>query len=422
MRRAAALLAVSTVLAMGGCGGGGGGGDSSTPAGPPPIPPAPNSAINATTSYRYQNTPAPTDIGTLLAANGLSGHFFDARQYVDLDGDGVNEIVVAPGQVASASARPVKIFRRTASGSYADATSTLLATVPGQVHPRKVIAQDFNGDGRLDLYFVDHGLDQSPFPGAQNVLMLSNLATGKLEQKTIVNNPTAFQHCATAGDINNNGAVDIFVCAEAWQGPQKAPYLLLNDGAGNMTITRTGVPASLVGGTTAVGMLAAELTDVDGDGFLDLVAAYRSQSAAATSFISTIFWGDGTGSFADASSTVIPNPASFVATYDIKAQDIDGDGRRDLVLLRVTSALSGYYIQILRQTATRSFADESLTRIIGNAATWEGNGAPWFPWLHMADIEGDGSLDILIGDQSGQIPARNLRWANNGQGVFTKLH
>ena len=88
----------------------------------------------------------------------------------------------------------------------------------------------------------------------------------------------------------------------------------------------------------------------------------------------------------------------------------------------MTSALSGYYIQILRQSAARTFADESIARIIGNAQTWEGNTAAWFPWLHMADIEGNGSLDILIGDQSGVIPARNLRWANNGEGAFSKLH
>jgi hypothetical protein len=417
-------LALCAALTLAACGGGGGGGGAdNTPPPAPPAPPPPNSAINATTSYRYQNTPAPADIGTLLAANAISGHYFDARQYVDLDGDGVNEIVVAPGQHPEAF-YPVRIYKRQTNGTYADVTATLLAAVPGQVHPRKVIAQDFNGDGRLDLYFVDHGFDQNPFPGAQNVLMLSNLTTGKLEQKAIPSNPTAFHHCASAGDINNNATVDIFVCADAWQGAQKAPYLLLNDGAGNMTLTRIGVPASLLGGTAAIGMLAAELTDIDGDGFLDLVAGYRSESGSpiVTTFSTAIFWGDGTGTFSDARAITLPNPSSFVATYDVKVEDIDGDGRRDVVLLRVTAALDGYYLQILRQTSARVFADESLTRIIGNAQTWEGNSASWFPWLHMADIEGNGSLDILIGDQSGQIPARDLRWANDGAGVFSKLH
>ena len=409
---------------LAGCGGGGGGGaegeaDAVSGLG---IPPIPNSLINATTSYRHQNTPAPTDIGTLLINNGIVGHYFDARQYVDLDGDGVNEIVVAPGQDVT-FAQPVSVFKRQPGGGYADATAATFASTPGQIHPRKVIAADFNGDDRLDLYFVDHGYDHFPFPGAQNVLTLSNRTTGKLEQKPIIDNPTAFQHCAAAGDVDGNGAVDIFVCAEAWQGPAKAPYLLLNDGAGNMTLTRAGVPASLLGGPTAIGMLAAELVDVDEDGFLDLVASSRSDAGgpALTTFITTVFWGDGSGAFADTRSSVIPNPSSFVATYDIKAEDIDGDGRRDLVLLRVTAGLAGYYIQILRQSAPRAFVDESLTRIIKNEATWEGIGAAWFPWLHMADINGDLALDLRIGDQSGQIPARNFRWQNDGAGNFAKL-
>ena len=68
-----AVCAALTLTACGGAGGGGGGGDTdNSPPPAAPLPPAPNSPINATTSYRYQNTPALTDIGTLLAANGLS--------------------------------------------------------------------------------------------------------------------------------------------------------------------------------------------------------------------------------------------------------------------------------------------------------------------------------------------------------------
>lgn len=381
--------------------------------------PTPNFKINSATSYSRQNTTEPTDVGTLLTTNGLSGYYFDARQYVDLDGDGVNEIIVAPGQDVT-TASPVHIYKKQANGSYADATSSLISgTIPGQIHPRKVISADFNGDGLPDFYFVDHGYDHPPYPGAQNVLMLSNKVTGKLENKSITGNPTAFQHCATAGDIDNNGSLDIFVCAEGFQGADKGPYFLKNNGSGDMTVSRMGIPASISGSTN--GLLASELVDVDNDGFLDLVTSVRSGTSNGNSFATTVFWGDGTGSFTDSRATILPNPASFVTTYDIKAEDIDGDGRRDLVLLRVTADLQGYYFQILRQTSDRIFVDESIPRIIKNASTWEGIGADFFPWIHMKDLNGDGKIDLAIGDGSKFIPARNFKWINDGTGVFNKL-
>ena len=37
----------------------------------------------------------PTDIGTLLESQGIVGTFFEARQYVDLDGDGTLDIIIA---------------------------------------------------------------------------------------------------------------------------------------------------------------------------------------------------------------------------------------------------------------------------------------------------------------------------------------
>jgi len=377
--------------------------------------------ITVTTSYDHQNTPAPTDIGMLLAAHGITGAYFDARQYVDLDGDGQLEIIVAPGYETT-TATPVHIFKKSGAG-YIDATSSFLGTaIPRQIHPRKLISADFNGDGLLDVYFSDTGYDHSPFPGAQNVLVLSDKSSGKWIRKSIPNNPTAYQHCATAGDMRNIGIIDIFVCAEAWQGAAKSPYFLINDGTGNMTVSRTGIPASLIGSghNHSIGMVAAELIDVDNDGYLDLVACSRTATSAGTVYATAIYWGDGTGTYSDARSTTLPNPPGFAVTYDIKAEDIDGDGVRDILLLRLTGALTGYYFQILRQTSPRVFVDESVPRIIKNPATWEGNRGQWFPWFYMSDINGDGAPDITIGDSSAFVPSRNLRWLNDGKGNFKK--
>jgi len=380
--------------------------------------------INTTTSYRYQNSVAPTDIGQLLGSNGFGGYYYDARQYIDLDGDGVQEIVVAAGLDTPGPSGPILVFKRQGNGTYSDATSSYFGSVPALVHPRKAIAADFNGDGLPDLYFADHGYDHPPFPGAQNALLLSDRSSGKWSQKGIAGSLTAFSHCATAGDVDNNGTIDIFACGDTPVTPTESnpvrAHFLLNDGTGNMTVARNIIPIN-VGGPMG-GLLAAELVDVDDDGYLDLVAGYQGASSGRAVII---FWGNGTLPFSATRATQVPdpvpNPPAFPNTYDIKAEDINGDGRRDLVLLRLTQGLSGYYFQVLLQTEARSFVDESLVRIIGAPSAWEGNTGAWFPWIHMADLNGDGFVDLAIDDSSAQLVARSLQWLNDRRGFFSKV-
>ncbi len=381
---------------------------------------APSGNINSKTSYIHQNQQEDLDIGRLLHPGPGDAHYYDARVFADLDGDGVKELVVAPGRDTTTST-PVRVYRLV-DGAYVQDTARYFdGAIPGQIHPRKVLAADFNGDGRLDLYFVDHGWDHDPFPGAQNVLALSK-PNGKLAIQPIPNSPTQFHHCAAAGDVDNNGTIDIFACGASFQsrpGSPKGIYLLMNDGQGNMTERRTGLPAS----SQNFGNLStSELVDVDGDGFLDLLLGERvyNQSLNRDEARMSIYWGDGTGNFSDDRVLRPAVNASFPVVYDFKAEDIDGDGKRDLIVLGVSAQLQGYYVQILRATGARQFADESLPRIIKNAASWEGNGAPWFPWLRVSDVNGDGNLDIGTGESSAFHVRRNIRWLNDGQGNFTR--
>jgi hypothetical protein len=274
--------------------------------------------------------------------------------------------------------------------------------VPAPINARKILVADFNGDGWPDIFFAD--ANDGEFLN-HNWLLLSD-GTGHLVYQSALAtiDPVGYHHGATAGDIDHSGHIDIFVVNDV---VIPSPYFLINDGQGHFTVDFTRVPASLA---LTAQMWACELIDVDGDGNLDLVVGGTEQPGNG-GLPTEIFWGDGTGFYSDANKTVLPAEPQF----DIDSEDINHDGLRDLVIYRVNDFYTGFYFQVLMQTSRRVFADESLPRLIHDLSTWIGNNAGYYiNWAHLVDMTGDGVPDLVVDNA-----ARQLGWANDGNGYFT---
>lgn len=108
-----------------------------------------------------------------------------------------------------------------------------------RVHPREGIVGDFNGDGIDDLFIAAHGKDGPPFPGEQNVLLLSD-ENGRHVDRSFDNLPQlqAMTHGASAGDIDGDGDLDIAAVVNANGGASGARnYFLINDGNGRFELS-----------------------------------------------------------------------------------------------------------------------------------------------------------------------------------------
>ena len=147
-------------------------------------------------------------------------------------------------------------------------------------------------------------------------------------------------------------------------------------------------------------MCTAEIIDVDGDGHRDLVVGGHEFENMPT----RIFWGAATPGYRLDRSTLVPAVAGQGIVLDLDAEDVDGDGRRDLVVNRTSSTpapYQGLFVQLLLQAAPRSFVDATTARIPMNTAP------AWVDWLRLQDLDGDGDPDLFSDDLG-----RDLLWEN----------
>jgi VCBS repeat protein len=196
--------------------------------------------------------------------------------------------------------------------------------------------------------------------------------------------------------------------------------------------------------------VALALGDVDGDGDLDLLLGNTGSYPGGQS---RLYLNEGSGVFADATSTLLVN--IFGGARALALGDVDGDGDLDALLgnfgppcaLLLNNGSGGFASATVQLPSldgpTRAVAlsdvdsDGDLDALIGNDTQqnrlYENNGAGFFvdaTWrlpavfirtyaLAVGDVDGDGDLDFLVGNgQPGPFSFNRLH-LNDGTGFFT---
>ncbi len=326
----------------------------------------------------------------------------------DFNGDGKLDFMTVDFHTGN-----MERYLNNGNGTFSSAT----VTASGLINPYSLALADINGDGKLDAVMSDFGSGT----GTNGIAIKLGDGTGTFGTPFYFKTNQRPLNLIVA-DYNGDGKPDVSTLSPNQYNPDSFAVL-----------TNTTVPPppptfnAIV--QTPVDVSSgfpdsATVGDINGDGSSDVVIPGNNGLR--------MLLGNGTGSFVDrlltlpavSLSNVVNLPANLVSpvttsprvvggTGDLKAVDMNRDGRLDLVCVTVVGI---------------NFVNYSFVSVLLNTGVNDVNGVPqfttthhWIPFLGVrpvtvGDLNGDNWPDFIIGTSVGNL---QIWTSNGGTGTFT---
>ncbi|MEL6134218.1 MAG: VCBS repeat-containing protein, partial [Bacteroidota bacterium] len=305
-----------------------------------------------------------------------------ALAFADVDGDNDQDVVITGIDILSNPS--TRLYINDGTGDFTEQTNTSLI----QVSHSSVDFFDVDENGSMDLLIS--GRDTN-----SNVLtkLYLNDGSGNFSEALDSPLPGVERSAVALADINGDQKLDMLLAGLRLVGGPIAEVFL--GGADGTLKEKVGLPFERVLGSSSA------FLDVDGDQDEDVIIAGLNGLDMSTK----LFLNDGSGNFTERLGTPFVPMVGGAIAYG----DVDGNGWPDVLLLgreNNAQAVAKLYLNF----GGGNFSEKLNTGLMGLR---DGDAA-------FADVNEDGTLDLLISGQDDSFQEHTKFYLNDGFGNFTE--